>query len=174
VTEHGVTAGTALRGEVLDVDFDGDTVTVRLDDGSERTFAFQAFDGGDVYREGQRFEMTIGDSGQPASVRSMEEGSGSRVSVSGYVESVDQDDELVWVYIRSEEGWQRKVMPLELFRENDLARPGRHFLLELDETGTPLTLAADDVELEMLPQAIEETKPRWATRPSAEAEPDGA
>lgn len=173
MTEHQVTAGaTAVRGEVLDVDFDADTITVRFDDESQRTFSFEPFDGSDVYQQGQVFEMTLDDTGQPVSVRSAGESGRTRTTVSGYVESVDRDDELVWVYVRNEEGWQRKVMPLELFQENDLAHPGRHFLLELDEQGTPLALKPDEAELEMLPQAIEETKPRWSTRPAAEAEPE--
>jgi hypothetical protein len=71
-----------------------------------------------------------------------------------------------------EEGWQRKVMPLSLFEESDMARPGVHFLLDLDEHGTPLGLRPDDAELEMLPQSMEETKPRWTSRPAAEAEPE--
>ena len=173
MTEQRAAAGqTYRRGEVLDVDFDADTITVRLEDGSDHTFAFEPFDGGDVYQPGQHFELTYDDDGAVASVRSAEKGAPRRTTVSGYVESVDQDDELVWIYIRTDEGWQRRVMPLELFRENDLARPGRHFKLELDDDGTPLGLEPDEVELEMLPQSIEETRPRWTNRPAAEAEPE--
>jgi len=174
VTEQGATdKSSGLRGEVLDIDYDADTITVRLDDGRETTFPFELFDSEDVYQAGQRFELKLGAAGKPDKVASLTEAIGSQTTVSGYVESVDEDDELVWVYIRSEEGWQRKVMPLSLFRENGLARPGTHFLLDLDAEGTPLALRPDENELEMLPQAVEETKPRWTQRPQAEAEPEG-
>lgn len=172
MTEQRAATDQAPRGEVVAVDYDADTVAVRLDDGSDRTFAFEPFDSGDVYREGQRFELALDEDGGLISVRSLEGEASGQKTVSGYVESVDRDDELVWVYVREEEGWQRKVMPLQLFLENDLARPGQHFLLKLDENGTPVGLESDEVELEMLPQSVEETKPRWTNRPAAEAEPE--
>jgi len=160
---------TVVAGEVVEVDYDRDTITVRLEDGAERTFPFQLFDEQDVYQAGQRFRLTQDDGGEPRAV-SLVEAASARAAISGYVESVDQDDELVWVYLRGEEGWQRKVMPLRLFEEHDLARPGSHFLLELGEDGTPTDLQPDEHELEMLPQAVEETKPRWTNRPAAEAD----
>jgi len=172
VTEEGATRqDTLLRGEVLAIDYDADIIRVRLDDGRETAFPFELFDSKDVYQPGQRFELTLGVAGEPEDVAFQPKA--VRTTVSGYVESVDDEDELVWVYIRGEEGWQRKVMPLGLFEEKNLARAGSHFLLELDEEGTPLELQADEAELEMLPQAVEETKARWADRPAAEAEPEG-
>jgi hypothetical protein len=170
--QRTATEGATLRGEVVDVDYDADTITVRLDDGREETYPFELFDGSDVYQAGQRFELKLSDRGAPEEIASADAPATSAVTVAGYVESVDEDDELAWVYIRGEEGWQRKVMPLSLFREAGLARPGVHFLLDLDEHGTPVALRADEAELEMLPLAAEETKPRWTNRPAAEAEPE--
>jgi hypothetical protein len=164
--------GAILSGRVLDIDYDADTITVELDDGRQQTFPFELFDSGDVYQAGQPFELKVDDAGGPAEVATSQAPQALQATVNGYVESVDQDDELAWVYVRGEEGWQRKVMPLSLFEEMGLARPGAHFLLDLDENGTPLALHPDEDELEMLPQAIEETKPRWIGRPAAEAEPD--
>src|SRR5437588_4017242 len=105
-----MTSEQTLSGEVIDVDYDADIIKVRLDDGREETFPFELFDTQDVYQAGQRFELKRGNQGQPDTVEGTPEA--ERMTVSGYVESVDEDDELVWVYIRSEEGWQRKVMPL--------------------------------------------------------------
>jgi hypothetical protein len=172
--QQAQTRPAVLRGTVLEIDYDADTVTVELDDGQQQTFSFELFDHHDIYQPGQRFELKFRKSGEPDSVASSDTpapGTPAR-TVSGYVESVDQDDQLVWVYIREEEGWQRKVMPLGLFQEYDLARPGAHFLLEVAEDGTPMSLRPDDAELEMLPQQAEETKPRWTQRPHAEAEPE--
>ncbi|HVA24130.1 MAG TPA: hypothetical protein VMW62_07015 [Chloroflexota bacterium] len=163
--------GAGLSGTVVEVDYDADTITVELDDGSRKVLPFELFDSQDVYQPGQHFELRLNHTGEPSQVAGRTSPEALRITVSGYVESVDQDDELVWVYVRTEEGWQRKVMPLSLFEESDLARPGLHFLLDLDEQGTPLRLRPDDVELEMLPQSREETKPRWTSRPAAEAEP---
>ncbi len=157
---------------MVDVDYDADTITVELEGGNQQTYPFETFDSHDVYQVGQRFELTLGDVGQVDGVSGVDVAETELTTVSGYVESVDQDDELVWVYIRGPEGWQRKVMPLSLFQELDLARPGVHFLLELDENGTPLGLRPDEAELEMLPLKAEETKPRWTNRPAAEAEPE--
>ena len=169
MTEQRVTS-TTLQGEVLEVDFDIDAVTVRLEDGNERVFPFELFDSYDVYQPGQHFLLTFDEAGEPSKVLAAEAPISSHVTISGYVESVDQDDELVWVYLRAEEGWHRKVMPLQLFRENGLDRPGCHFVLELDEAGTPVALQSDEDELEMMPQPIEETKTRWTDRPAAEAD----
>jgi hypothetical protein len=169
VTERA-TGEQLLRGEVLEVDYDADTIRVRLDDGREETYPFQMFDTQDVYQVGQRFEFKLNAAGEPEDVADVPPP--TRTTVSGYVESVDEDDDLVWVYIRTEEGWQRKVMPLGLFAEKGLDRVGSHFLLDLDEAGTPLELRVDESELEMLPQSVEETKPRWTNRPAAEAEPE--
>lgn len=166
------TAGATLSGTVIEVDYDQDTIAVELADGAQRTLPFELFDAQDVYRAGQPFDLTLDASGEPSKVVARVSPETLHTTVSGYVESVDQDDELVWVYIRTEEGWQRKVMPLRLFEEADLARAGAHFLLDLDEHGTPLSLQPDDSELEMLPQLAEEVKPRWTDRPPAEAEPE--
>jgi len=175
VTEQRLThsgAGVStLQGAVVDVDYDRDVIEVRLDDGSERSFQFELFDSGDVYQPGQRFLLTVDEQGEALEVSVSGPIPGAYTSVSGYVESVDQDDELAWVYLRGEEGWRRKVMPLQLFREHGLDRPGRHFLLDMDEAGTPVALHDDEEELEMQPLAVEETKPRWTNRPAAEAEP---
>lgn len=161
-----------LRGTVLEVDFDADTIQVELENGERKSFPFEVFDSQDVYQAGQHFELTLSETGQADQVAEISTPESQQRTVNGYVESVDQDDELVWVYVRNEEGWQRKVMPLELFQESGLARPGAHFLLDLDENGTPTGLRPDEAELEMLPLQAEETKPRWTTRPSAEAEPE--
>ena len=164
--------GASLSGIVVEVDYDADTISVELADGSRRTLPFELFDSKDVYQPGQHFELRLNETGKPSKVAARISPEALRTTVSGYVESVDQDDELVWAYVRTEEGWQRKVMPLSLFEESDMARPGVHFLLDLDEHGTPLGLRPDDAELEMLPQSMEETKPRWTSRPAAEAEPE--
>lgn len=169
MTERATSQPT-LKGQVIDVDYDADTISVRLDDGSEASYPFEMFDAYDVYQVGQRFELKLNVEGDPEKVADVPPP--TRTTVSGYVESVDQDDDLVWVYIRTEEGWQRKVMPLGLFVEKGLDRAGSHFLLDLDEHGTPLELRLDEAELEMLPLSIEETKPRWTNRPAAEAEPE--
>lgn len=166
----GVTEQRAgLSGTVVEVDYDADTITVELADGGQRTLPFEMFDAQDVYRPGQPFELRLDESGLPVEVNAEAPTEGT--TVNGYVESVDQDDELVWVYVRTEEGWQRKVMPLSLFRDSGMDRAGAHFLLDLDEHGTPVRLRPDEAELEMLPQQQEETKPRWTNRPAAEAEP---
>jgi hypothetical protein len=157
-----------LRGEVLEVDYDADTIKVRLDDGREEIYPFAAFDAKDVYQPGQRFELKLGVEGEPQHIADVPPP--EHITVSGYVESVDLDDQLVWVYIRTDEGWQRKVMPLALFAEKGLDRAGSHFLLDLDDDGTPVALRPDEAELEMLPQAVEESKPRWTDRPAAEAD----
>ena len=168
----GVTEQRAgMGGTVVEVDYDADTITVELADGSQRTLPFAMFDAQDVYQPGQPFELRLDESGDPVEVLSGAAAEASCTTVNGYVESVDEDDELVWVYVRTEEGWQRKVMPLGLFRESELDRAGAHFLLDLDEHGTPVQLRPDEAELEMLPQQQEETKPRWTNRPAAEAEP---
>jgi len=173
VTEQGTdTAQQTLAGTVVDVDYDADTITVELEGGEQRTYSFELFDSQDVYQPGQRFELTLDKAGDPDQVAATDQPAGDCVTVNGYVESVDQDDELAWVYIRGEEGWQRKVMPLSLFREVGLDRPGVHFLLDQDEHGTPVSLRPDEDELEMLPLQAEETKPRWTNRPAAEAEPE--
>jgi hypothetical protein len=164
--------GAGLSGIVVEVDYDADMISVELADGSRKTLPFELFDRQDVYQPGQHFGLTLDKSGEPSKVVAGTSPEVVRTTVSGYVESVDQDDELVWVYVRTEEGWHRKVMPLSLFRESDLARPGEHFLLDLDEQGTPLGLRPDDAELEMLPQSMEQAKPRWTNRPAAEAEPE--
>jgi hypothetical protein len=170
--QRAETTATALSGIVVEVDYDADTIIVELADGSRQTLPFELFDSQDVYRPGQHFELKVNDTGQPAEVAGRLGPEALHATVNGYVESVDQDDELVWVYVRTEEGWQRKVMPLSLFQESDLARAGAHFLLDLDEHGTPLGLHPDDSELEMLPQSAAETKPRWTSRPAAEVEPE--
>ena len=170
--QRAETQKAAVSGTVLDVDYDADTISVELDDGRVETFPFEAFDNGNVYQTGQRFELKLDGGGQLSQVGPRTSVEPARTTVSGYVESVDQDDELIWIYIRSEEGWQRKVMPLSLFRQSGLDRPGLHFLLELDEQGTPLALTSDEAELEMLPLAAEQTKPRWTSRPAADAEPE--
>jgi hypothetical protein len=173
VTEQRATSeGTVLRGTVLDVDYDADTITVELEDGRFQTYGFEMFDSRDLYQPGQSFELHLDEAGEPADIIHAKEANTVQTTVSGYVESVDEDDELVWVYVRSEEGWQRKVMPLRLFRESGLDRAGAHFLLDLGDDGTPLALRPDESELEMLPQAVEQTKPRWTDRPAAEAEPE--
>ncbi len=170
--QRAATEGATLKGTVLDVDYDADTVTVEFEDGRQQTYGFEVFDSSDVYQPGQRFELCLDEAGAVSTVTSTEEAEPTHTTVSGYVESVDQDDELAWVYIRGEEGWQRKVMPLSLFQDTGLARPGVHFLLDQDDHGTPLGLRPDEDELEMLPLAAEETKPRWTNRPAAEAEPE--
>lgn len=170
--QRAETVAASLSGIVVEVDYDADTISVELDDGRQQTLPFELFDAQDVYRPGQHFALKVNGSGEPSEVTARVSPEDLRTTVNGYVESVDQDDELVWVYVRTEEGWQRKVMPLSLFEESDLARAGVHFLLDLDEQGTPLGLRPDDSELEMLPQSIEETKPRWTSRPAAEAEPE--
>ncbi|MFI5268798.1 MAG: hypothetical protein ACHQ7M_15595, partial [Chloroflexota bacterium] len=104
-------AGASLSGIVVEVDYDADTITVELADGSQKTLPFELFDAHDVYQPGQHFELKLSDGGGPAEVASRTSPD-ARTTVNGYVESVDQDDELVWVYVRTEEGWQRKVMPL--------------------------------------------------------------
>jgi len=157
---------------VVDVDYDADSITVELDDGRRETYAFELFDSQNVYQPGHRFELTVDEGGKLSDVAATSAPNAVESTVSGYVDSVDADDELVWVYIRGEEGWQRKVMPLSLFRESGLDRPGAHFLLDLGPDGTPLSLRPDDAELEMLPQQAEQTKPRWTNRPAAEAEPE--
>ena len=170
--QRATVEGASLSGKVLDVDYDADTITVELEDGRQRTYPFELFDGSNVYQPGQTFNLRLNAGGAISDVATASAPDSSHTMVSGYVESVDQDDELVWVYVRGEEGWQRKVMPLSLFQETGLDRSGAHFLLELDEDGTPLALRPDEDELEMLPQALEETKPRWTNRPAAEAEPE--
>jgi len=171
VTEQR-TATSAVQGEVLDVDYDRDEIIVRLDGGVERAFAFQLFDAQDLYQTGQRFTLSFDEDGELLEVSLVDAPSGAHISLNGYVESVDPDDELVWVYLRDDEGWHRKVMPLQLFRDKDLDRPGAHFLLDVDEAGTPLDLHPDEAELEMQLQPAEEVKPRWTSRPAAEADPD--
>src|SRR5689334_10486110 len=108
-------------------------ITIELEDGRQQTHPFELFDGSDVYQHGQTFHLRLSDAGEILEIAPASTADPAHTTVNGYVESVDQDDELVWVYVRAEEGWQRKVMPLSLFRESDLARPGVHFLLELDE-----------------------------------------
>ncbi|MGH2366282.1 MAG: hypothetical protein ACRDHX_16745 [Chloroflexota bacterium] len=157
-----------LRGSVISVDHDADTITVKLDEGEERTLPFDAFDAGDVYNAGQHFDLTVDEAGQPLTVIATAEP--ERHSIPGYVESVDVDDELAWVYLREPEGWRRKVMPLHLFVEHGLAAAGRHFTLEVDEAGTPIALHADESDLEMQLQPAEAAKPRWTQRPAAEAD----
>ncbi len=159
--------GTA-SGEVVSIDYDRDTIVVRMDGEDERTLSFELFDASDIFQPGQRFTLSLDESGQPLAVLP---GTPRPVTqVPGYVESVDMDDELVWVYLRDEEGWHRKVIPLELFIANGLAHPGRHFFLETDEDGTPIALEPDEQELEMKLQPAEQAKPRWTSRPAAEAE----
>lgn len=170
--QRAETDGATLSGIVVEVDYDADTITVELPDGSRQMLPFELFDGQDVYQPGQHFELKLDPAGLPSEVAGRVSPESLHSTVNGYVESVDQDDQLVWVYVRTEEGWQRKVMPLSLFEESDLARPGAHFLLDLDEHGTPLGLRPDGAELEMLPQPVEDTRPRWTTRPAAEAEPE--
>ncbi|MDE3074683.1 MAG: hypothetical protein KGJ86_04575 [Chloroflexota bacterium] len=167
MTEHRVGL-RELNGRVVAVDHDHDTITVRLDDGEEEIFPFEPFDSGDVFRVGQRFSLISDQSGKTLTVVPATEAEPK--TVPGYVESVDADDELVWVYLRDEEGWHRKVMPLELFAAQGLAHAGRHFRLEMDDHGTPVRLSPDEQELEMQAQPAEETKPRWTNRPAAEAE----
>src|SRR5690348_18328332 len=106
-------------------------------DGTQRTLPFELFDSQDVYQPGQHFELRLDDAGDPADVSGGIAPESLHATLTGYVESVDQDDELVWVYLRTEECWQRKVMPLSLFQESGLARAGVHFLLDVDEQGTP-------------------------------------
>ena len=172
MAEQRAASETALlRGTVVEVDYDADSILVELDDGRREAFPFEMFDSQDVYQPGQRFELSLDEAGEVADVASLAEPSSVAGTVSGYVESLDDDDELAWVYIRGEEGWQRKVMPLSLFREQGLDRAGAHFLLDLAEDGTPLALRPDETELEMQPQQVEQTKPRWTDRPAAEAEP---
>ena len=163
--------GAVVQGTLVEVDYDADTVAVELADGQPATYPFELFDSANVYQPGQRFRLTLDETGEAVEVASTDPEQSAGATVSGYVESVDQDDQLVWVYIRGEEGWQRKVMPLRLFQESGLARPGVHFLLDVAEDGTPLSLRPDEDELEMLPSKAEETKPRWTNRPAAEAEP---
>ncbi|HEX6511794.1 MAG TPA: hypothetical protein VF157_05820 [Chloroflexota bacterium] len=164
--------GAVISGVVVDIDYDADTISVELDDGRRETYPFEMFDSSDVYQAGQRFELRLDHIGDPSEVSADSTPPPAIVTVSGYVESIDEDDELVWVYVRGDEGWQRKVMPLSLFEDSDLARRGAHFLLEIGEDGTPSGLRPDEAELEMLPQSVEQTKPRWADRPAAEAEPE--
>ena len=161
----------AVGGQVVDVDYDRDVISVLLDDGRERTFPFPLFDGGDVYRPGQRFLLALSPSGQPREV-ALEEAPTNLPTrtASGYVESVDPEDQVAWVYLRGEEGWHRKVMPLRLLEDNDLARPGHHFLLDMSDDGTPIALRPDEDELEMMPRPSEQVKPRWTIRPAAEAD----
>src|SRR5947209_3298660 len=116
VTEQQAPASANLvQGEVLDVDYDEDVIRVRLDDGREASFPFVLFDSQDVYQSGQRFVLNMTDAGDANTVVLSE--APSRTTLGGYVDSVDQDDELVWVYLRNDEGWHRKVMPLQLFVE---------------------------------------------------------
>lgn len=166
------TDGANSRGSVVEVDYDADTITVEFADGRRQTLPFELFDEQDLYQPGQQFELQLDAAGAPLEVIAASPTEMACTTVSGYVESVDQDDELVWVYVRTEEGWQRKVMPLSLFREPGLDRSGMHFQLDLDEHGTPVRLRPDESELEMLPLPVEETKPRWTNRPAAEAEPE--
>jgi hypothetical protein len=172
VTEPRARTSQLVEGEVLEVDYDKDEILVRLEDGQERSYPFETFDAQDVYQPGQHFTLNLDDAGELESVKSADAPDSSLVLVSGYVESVDQDDHLVWVYLRDDEGWHRKVMPLQLFAEQGLDRPGRHFLLEMTEDGTPVTLRDDEQELEMQLKPAEEAKPRWTNRPAAEAEPE--
>ena len=155
------------------MDYDKDQIVVRLEDGDERTYPFEMFDTQDVYQPGQHFSLNVDQAGAPEGVASADAPAQGFATLSGYVESIDQDDELVWVYLRDGEGWHRKVMPLQLFAEQGLDRPGRHFLLDLSDDGTPLSLRDDEHELEMQLQPMEAIKPRWTSRPAAEAEPEG-
>ncbi|MBV8084965.1 MAG: hypothetical protein JO247_09125 [Chloroflexi bacterium] len=172
MTEYPAGTKVAMQGEVLDVDYDKDEIVVRLEDGQELTFPFEMFDDQDVYQAGQHFLVHLDPTGLAESVSSADRPASAFATLSGYVESVDPADELVWVYLRDDEGWHRKVMPLQLFADKGLDRPGRHFLLDLGEDGTPLELRDDERELEMQLQPAEETKPRWTSRPAAEAEPE--
>jgi hypothetical protein len=172
VTEQPAGTSLALQGEVLEVDYDKDEIAVRLEDGEKRTFPFELFDAQDVYQAGQQFVMQLDEAGRPETVSSSAAPRNAFATVSGYVESVDPADELVWVYLRDDEGWHRKVMPLQLFAEQGLDRPGCHFLVDLADDGTPSELRSDEEELEMQLQPAEETKARWTSRPAAEAEPE--
>ena len=92
--------------------------------GCDTIDSIELFDSKNVYQPGHRFELTVEEGGELSEVAATSAPNAVESTVSGYVDSVDADDELVWVYIRGEEGWQRKVMPLSLFRESGLDRRG--------------------------------------------------